>query len=128
MTSWKRTLGVLLLLAGCGSPEIESVPGTVPVSGTVTVDGEPLADGRILFIDAEHLPPRDYLAAIRNGKFELLAPPGLRRVEIRAYGESDPVTMEAPQLLPAQYNDASELSAELESDAPNVLSFELESK
>ena len=130
----KRLMIVVLatvpLLLGCdSSPAVQESEGTVPTAGTVTLDGQPLAKGEITFIDPEAQRPMSFVAEVRNGQFELRAPSGVMRVEIRAFelvgGDDD--TPLSEELIPARYNDQSELSVELMADGPNMLSFELES-
>ena len=125
-------LTVLLaaVFAGCQQEPVPPSDPTTAVTGTVTLDGKPLEEGRIVFIETDSEPRREYLAMIVNGLFEATAPPGTRRVEIRAYEKPETPTAEAgtyPQILPARYNEDSELSAELKADGPNELKFELTS-
>lgn len=123
-------LAAVPLLFGCdSSPAVQESEGTVPAGGTVTLDGQPLTQGEITFIDPEAQRPMSFVAEVRDGQFELRAPSGVVRVEIRAFemvgGDDDtPLTRE---LIPARYNDESELSVELTAEGPNLLSFELES-
>ena len=124
------TLLLATVFAGCAKKEAPPGDPTTAVTGTVTLDGAPLEEGRILFIETDSEPRREYLAMIVNGRFEATAPPGTRRVEIRAYEKPETPTAEAgtyPQILPDRYNEDSELSAELKADGPNELKFELTS-
>jgi hypothetical protein len=98
------------------------------------LDGQPLVNGRITFVQTDVQGAREYTAEIRAGRFETRPPPGLLRVEIRAYepgvgmeGAEDETVGELRQLIPARYNHRSELSAELKAGEPNMLSFELQS-
>lgn len=123
-----------ILCGGCGDapPPVQSVSGTVPVAGFVTLDGQPLPRGRIVFIDTDRKPPEMFLASIEGGKFESEAPPGDLRVEIRSFELPDPgVAVDAtgrfPQIIPAQYNEKSKLSAEVTAVGSNKFSFALES-
>jgi len=99
----------------------------VVVSGKVTLDGQPLAHGQILLKDPEQKPPREYIGAIEQGAFRCDAPPGSLRVEIRCYEQAS-LEAEARQIIPAKYNDSSELTAELKLGEPPQLSFELNSR
>lgn len=123
-------LATVSILLGCGSsPAVPEIEGTVSTAGTVTFDGQPLVKGEITFNDPAAQRPMSFVGEIRNGQFELRAPSGVMRVEIRAYEQAggDDDTPLSKQLIPARYNDRSELSVELTADGPNVLSFELES-
>ena len=125
--------GGLLFAAGCGG---EKPIGDI-VKGTVTLDGQPLADGRI------SLAPTDNVGstvggAIKNGKFEVRIQPGPKSVEItsekitgkqKAYPD-DPKSPEfdiKEQILPAKYNSATELKADVKAGGPTEVSFTLES-
>ncbi|MCA9114072.1 MAG: hypothetical protein KDA79_03240 [Planctomycetaceae bacterium] len=129
---WCLCLPVLQasLMTGCRQEQAAPGDPVTPVTGMVTLDGNPLAEGRIAFIEEDSEPRREYIAMIENGRFEATAPPGTRRVEIRAYQKPENPTEEAgtyPQILPARYNENSELSAELKDSGPNSLTFKLTS-
>jgi hypothetical protein len=113
-------------LLGCGP----SKPETYPVSGTVTWNGQPLPEGSIRFEpeDAKGLPPDP--GQIKDGKYQLQARPGKKRVQIYATRESgkiDPIMGAAPreQYIPAKYNDKTELRAEVTPDGKNEFPFAL---
>lgn len=128
MSSLKWLLvGGLVILSSCGKPAAHVGDPTVDVSGSVTLDGKPLTWGQILFKDPAQDPPREYYGAIEGGQFQCQAPPGTLRVEIRA-DEQASLDEPARSLVPARYNDRSELKAELTPGAPAQLSFELESQ
>ncbi len=118
-------LVALLLVSGCGP----SKPETVPVSGTVTWNGQPLPQGSILFQpeDGKGVPdPGD----IKDGRYQLQAKAGKKKVEIRATRESgkvDPAMGAAPreQYIPAEYNEKTTLRAEVKSGEKNEFNFPL---
>jgi hypothetical protein len=110
-------LGLLLGLAGAGGCSADTGKGTV--RGEVTLDGQPLKDGRIWFVPEDNQsPPVD--TAIVDGRFRLAMPVGPKRVRIsaskvvgkrRMYDTpNSPVVDEIKELLPARYNDRSELT------------------
>jgi hypothetical protein len=132
---------VVFGVVGCGAKSPRSL---LAVSGTVTLDGTPLDQGQIQF---EPQPAAEGAvnagAAIKNGKFELAAPGGLRpgnyRVAITSKNAealpSDPIkAMEAAskptpaaERIPAQYNSATTLKAEVKAEGPNTFDFALKS-
>ena len=120
---------ILLLAAaaalGCGPSD----PKLYPVSGTVTWNGQPLADGDILFVPVDGATVPDP-GKIKDGKFSFQAQAGQKKVEIRATREAGPVdpVMGAPprvQFVPAKYNDATELTAEVKPQEKNEFTFPL---
>ena len=124
VTKWLLVGG--LLLCGCGEAEKPQDKGNL--KGTVTLDGKPLATGRISFIDENSQPRREYLSAIENGEFQCHAPPREMRVEIRSFKMPPNPSIDDPpypQILPARYNDESELTADLKTGKP--VSFKLTS-
>lgn len=127
-----RSLGWLVLVLvvagslGCGP----SGPQRYPVSGTVTWNGQPLAEGDILFVPVDGATVPDP-GKIKDGKFSFEAQAGQKKVEIRATREAGPVdpVMGAPprvQFVPAKYNDATELTAEVKPQEKNEFIFPLE--
>jgi hypothetical protein len=122
----------LFVLAGCGPAAVKPVP----VTGTVTLDGKPLQEGRISFITPGQVPE---LIEIEEGRFEGMAKPGVRRVEIAAYR---PVRIgpEVPEAirplmkdgkenyLPARYHRNSELTQTVAESGDNDFRFDLTSK
>lgn len=114
------------LLAGCGKSEFETV------TGTVTFDGQPLPDGDILFQPADPKYGPD-AGKINDGKFTLPVRPGSRKVEIRAVrmvpGKKGPMGEDAHEdYIPAQYNDNTTLTADVQPGSKNEFSFQLTSK
>jgi hypothetical protein len=114
-----------LPVAGCGP----SGPETYPVSGTVTWNGGPLPEGHIVFdpVDGSVAPDA---GKIENGKFELQAQPGEKRVEIdatRESGEVDPVMHAAPReaYIPSKYNSETILKATVTAGGDNTFTSAL---
>jgi hypothetical protein len=122
MLRWTCLLVLLGTQAGCGD-------GTYPVSGTVTVAGQPLKTGKILLIDPD-LHRDAEVADVVDGKFQLRAREGKKRVEIRCgvwTGEignfGGKITDEG---LPKRYNTESQLTCEVSRSGPNVFEFKLD--
>lgn len=129
-----RSVGCAVLLTilsaapGCaGKPESR----LTPVSGTVTCDGRPLAEGSISFKTVltgalDTLP-------IREGRFDGNVLPGERRVEIASYRSrivgTDSMKGEVKQnLISAQFNTDSTLTATVTARGPETFAFEVKSK
>ena len=120
---------LLIVIGGC-TQELRMYK----VTGTVTFDGEPVPIGNIQFVatDGVHgAEPGD----IKNGKYELKAYEGSKRVEISAPkiipgsklrgAGGEPVPEE---YLPERYNASSELKATVKPDDKNTIDFTLTSK
>jgi hypothetical protein len=120
---------VVVLLPGCSTG-----PRTYKVSGTVTFDGKPLPDGDILFISLDKA-TGPVAAKIRDGRFELKAREGKKRVEVSAArilpgskvrgAGGEPV---AEEYLPESYNNKSTLTAAVAARDDNNFEFKLDSK
>lgn len=103
----------LLALSGCG-PESKMIT----VTGTVTIDGQTPKSGSISFIPLDGMSPTAG-AVITDGKYKSEAPLGESKVEIRVpkvvgkkklYDTPDSPEQEImEEVLPAKYNEASEL-------------------
>ncbi len=103
------------------------------VSGTILLDGKTLPDGFVTFVS----PTEGHFEAlaIKEGAFAGKAGVGVRRVEIIATRDVQPVAAargpEGPpqavkeNYLPAKYSTSSTLSAEVTESGPNVFTFEL---
>lgn len=130
--SWQNATAcaaaVLLLCGtlGCGSD------GMVVASGGVTFDGQPLADGAVSLYPADKsVAPQG--GRIRGGRFQLRCRPGKYRVEILASRpkegakELTPGMTPLEQYIPAQYNDASSLEAEVSTKSRQEFTFDLAS-
>lgn len=117
----------LLLILGCSSG-----PKTYQVIGTVTLDGRPLPEGDIHFlsVDGRYGPEPGKL---KDGRYELWAKAGKKRVEISASrilpggakgAGGEPVPEE---YIPERYNVQSTLTAEVTPDGANRFDFPLQS-
>ncbi|EAQ79962.1 hypothetical protein [Blastopirellula marina] len=119
------------ILTGCGA----SGPTYHTVAGRVTLDGQPIAAGRILLRD----PTRQVgsvEAAIVDGRFEVKALPGPKRVEISAQKEvplpGGKTNIEGDstrfvEAVPTRYNKSSTLELIVAEDLENQ-DFELKSQ
>jgi len=123
-------LGLVLVGIGCDGP---NGPTPVGVSGTVQLDKKPMAEGEIVFSVAGEVPAT---MEIKEGAFEGKSLPGKAKVEVRQYKMvKQKVTMPgaAPDsvkqnMLPARYNTATTLSADVTKDGANKFEFSVESK
>lgn len=119
---------VLLLNSGC-----ESGPHMYPVSGQVIYKGEPVAEGDIFFEDAA-LKQDTAFGKIKDGKYELIALPGEKKVRIRASKETGKVIEGAMgakiaqrvDLIPRNYNTETTLTRSVEAKSGQILDFKLE--
>jgi len=135
-----RYLGSFILLgvlAGCGQP---SGPELYDVSGAVTLDGQPVKNGEVVF-RAEDGQGQTAAGKIVDGRYELKAGPGAKRVEISSMQKvpgavgapgtpGDPVSDTNPadvlaESIPAKYNSDSELKAEVAANNDNVFDYTL---
>lgn len=104
-----------LMLSGCGAAVVE----TTRVSGVVKINGKPLEIGVIGF---EPESPSDPSATseIRDGKFAIDSPRGLRRISIMAYRQAKGLGPDGKpykeQYLPAKFNLESDRTLEVDSD------------
>jgi hypothetical protein len=121
-----------VFLIGCGPSGLK----LNPVSGTVTFDGEPLPEGRIQFRAVEG-DQRAFSGAIEQGRYTVETMPGKMAVEITAsriipgkFDESNPgeKTPVGEMYIPARYNSATELTAEIPSGGVKQLDFTLTGK
>lgn len=111
-----------LLLAGCSPPK------PVPVSGRVTLDGEDLAEGDIEFVsDNPAFGPE--AGKVAQGRFELQARPGKNKVKITATRKLPPKGGfdYFESVIPAKYNEQTELTADVPGEGRSDLLFELKS-
>lgn len=125
-------------LAGCSGGD--GLPRE-PVSGSVDFDGKPLDKGSITFLPAEAELPTQGGADVMAGKYAIprdqgLVPGKYRVVITSAGGDSEKSKdttngmpgMSAPlpkELLPAQYNTKSTLTAEVKAGDANLFEFDL---
>lgn len=125
---------VIGLANGCKPSTAE--PGTVPVTGMVTLDGQPIAEGRIT-VHPPNGDGRSASAPIIEGKYQLNAEPGPKKVEIIANrvipGKFDETTnpgVKEPlqeMYIPKMYNTETTLKMDVGSGT-NEYPFELKSK
>jgi hypothetical protein len=128
---------VLALLLGCGAED--NLPREA-VSGAVSIEGKPLKTGLITFLPSEDVPTQGG-AAVVEGKYSIARNqglvPGKYRVVISS-PEDKPEQMidktnnapglppvPAKEVIPAQYNNDSLLTAEIKPGAKNVFEFNL---
>jgi len=124
--------GLLLLACGCGDPLNKQA-----VSGKVTFKGKPLEHGKIEFSPLDGQTTL-MLAAISNGEYSIPAKqglsPGKYKVMINA-PEGANLNPSGPpgsdlgppptELIPARYNEKSDLRAEVIKGGANVFDFTL---
>ena len=123
-------LAGLLLLAGCAGNESS-------IWGTVNLDGKPVPEGDIRFIPMEGTQGADAGAAIRDGKYKVVAKElasGKYRVSIRGYKhggkmEPDPLGGEpikgTVQIVPKKYQGEDSVLVREYSRGVGRLDFEL---
>ena len=122
----------LVLPIGCGGGNAAAV------SGSVTLDGAPLDEATITFVPLTGGQRQAAWAPIAGGKYSIDSSNGLGtgqfRVEIRAVrsggdkaNPNEPTLMTAKDIVPAKYNNHSELSAEIK-PGRNVANFELKTR
>jgi hypothetical protein len=134
----------ILFAAGCGDSKSYSIAA---VSGVVTLDGKPVPRAEITFQpvgDSDNPTPGPGSAgkADAEGRFELQcingelgAVVGKHKVQIRSHKEQPPGDNDSgaaipPQkeLIPARYNDESELTFEVPEGGTTEANFELKSR
>jgi hypothetical protein len=131
-------LAALWLICGCGGNPL----GRFAISGSVNVDGAPLEKGNISFQPTEAQPTSSG-AVVSRGKFSIPRDSGLAvgkyRVVVNAAvpgteGKPTPDTMPgdppppARELIPPNWNVASEQTIEVKPDGPFVFPFEIATK
>jgi len=115
-------------LAGCRG---ETGPAKYTVSGTVTLDGKQLSNGDVSFYPvAGNLPAA--AGKLQDGRYTFRAVAGQHRVVIRAVSDKPIITspIDPPRyesIVPARYNDATTLAAEVQTTGSNHFDFALES-
>ncbi|MCG8451509.1 MAG: hypothetical protein MI725_18235 [Pirellulales bacterium] len=124
---------LLVQIVGCSQDELNGVA----VNGRVSYQGQPIESGEIIFRSTSG--NLDVYAKIEAGRFEILNDkglmPGAYRVEVYSPQKTgkmipDPdepalTTAEIYELLPAKYNEMTELTRQIEATT-NELLFELE--
>jgi hypothetical protein len=117
------------VLAGCSGG-----PKTATVSGVVKVSGKEAEKGSITFIPADGK-GQTAGAAIENGRYTAKVPHGAMRVEVRVpkvvgkkslYGKDGPYGDITEDVLPAKYNDKTELTLDVTGDV--VKDWDLQGK
>lgn len=121
---------VCALVIGC-SAKPTGMPDVAPVTGTVTLNGEPLAGASVIFQSESGHSAMGTTDS--SGSYQLTAPGnqkgaviGLNKVKINSKldGPPDPNWKDP---IPARYNSASELSAQV-NPGKNSFDFALEKK
>ena len=111
--------------------------GQVSATGTVTLDGQPLEKGTISFMPTGQTGTTGG-GDIVKGKYSAYVSPGEMRVSIRAEREvpvANPtqeqiergMTVDRESIIPAKYNDRSELKATV-TDSAREFNYDLTSK
>jgi hypothetical protein len=114
-------IALLALASGCATE-----PPSYVVSGKVNLDGKPLKDGEISFVAEDGKTPLAN-GSIVAGAFEFPAQAGKKKVQIYSRHEV-PGSGMFNELLPAKYNSATELTAEVKAGGENKFTFELKSR
>jgi hypothetical protein len=131
------TVLTVSLIGGCGGDPL----GRHGISGTVTLDGAPLAKGNLSLQPAEQQPTSSG-AVILEGKYSIPREQGLvagkYRVSINAasrggaeLSETAPPGEPPPppkELIPPDWNTASEQFIEVKKEGPFVFDFEVATK
>lgn len=129
MPAYAASLGVLVLLSGCG----ESHPATAPVSGIITFAGKPVPGGTVMFVPeppgapayGEIQPDGSYrLSTFSEGDGAIL---GEHRIAISAVDIPNPELPEARALVPFKYSSeqTSGLRAEITKQEMNAVDLNL---
>jgi hypothetical protein len=120
----------VVIVSGC--TKRHKPPTQVDVKGTVNLDGKPMPDGEISFFVLGEVPTS---MPIQSGAFSGKAAVGSNRVEVRAYKAGTPVDMggqkfggEKENYIPAEYNTASKMTADVASGGANDFKFDVKSK
>jgi hypothetical protein len=120
-------VGLMAAALGCTGG---NMPRRFDVTGTVTLNGQPLPEGSVRF-QPTGTGGRPEGASIRDGRFSLQAVEGSYHVVIsvprpvepkRVLKDMGPSFVEA---LPARYNTATTLTADVKPEGPNDFLFEL---
>jgi hypothetical protein len=129
----------LLLLGGCGGDPL----GRYAISGSVSVDGTPLAKGNISFQPTENQPtssgavvvggrfsiPRD--SGLVVGKYRVVvnaAVPGTEGKAVPADAQPGDPPPPAQELIPPEWNVASQHTIEVKREGPFDFPFEIATK
>lgn len=115
-------------LVGCRG---ETGPAKYTVSGTVTLDGKPLSNGDVTFYPvAGNLPAA--AGKLEDGRYTFRTVAGEHRVVVRAVSDKPIITspIDPPlyeSIVPARYNDATTLTADVTPAGRNRFDFDLAS-
>ncbi|MCH2115441.1 MAG: hypothetical protein MK171_11105 [Pirellulales bacterium] len=143
MKDAKQVLVVLLLLFSVISLGCRNNPaGRQPVEGRVTLDGTPLQDGDLALRPVGKGPSVG--GRIANGRFRIARKygplPGSyhvlitshqetgREMDLSDYSNEKVKVAETRQIVPAQYNELTELKMEVTSGGENKFDYSLDSK
>ena len=115
----------LLSPIGCRTSD-SRLPNRDGVSGTVTLDGQKVDGGTITFFSEKDVAAGiQASASIKDGRYEILVTPGLKKVKINQTVETRPNVFE--DLIPAKYNSKTTLEADV-SQENKQFDYELLSK
>jgi hypothetical protein len=119
-------VALAFLVAGC------SASSTRKVTGTASWQGTPIAEGTINLIPLDPAVPA-VSGKIVDGKFELLALPGEKKVEIYATRAAGAVVPEMgmagrEMYIPEEYNARSKLTMNVSASGDNHFTFDLPDK
>ena len=123
----------LLWFAATSAIGCSQGPVTYEFSGAVSYLDQPISDGQILFVDPTGAEPTAR-APIRDGRYSVRTTSGTKLVRITAVEETGKTIEgamgatypETIDLIPAQYNSASELRITLASDKLQGNDFHLQ--
>lgn len=128
-------ISTLLVVAGCNA----SSESPLPLAGSVEIDGRPISQGSVTFLSSTG----DVATGqISNGQYAIPSAQGLPAgtYGVQIYGQEptgktqpDPdvrgQTIEVMRsVVPAQYNERSELTVEITAQSASQLDFKLQSK
>ena len=124
---WHVFLAVCCIV-GCRG---ETGPAKYTVSGTVTLDGKQLSNGDVSFYPVAGALPAA-AGKLQNGRYTFRAVAGQHRVVIRAVSDKPIITspIDPPRyesIVPARYNDATTLTADVTPAGRNRFDFDLAS-
>jgi hypothetical protein len=123
---------LLIVAAGCSRSELQ----IAPVRGSVTLDGKPVFEAKLVF-QPEGPGSPSYGFTDQNGRYELGYKRGVKGARLGWHSVSivmdteivgpDGNPVHRPQLVPARYNEKTELRGEVKRGDDNEFNFALES-
>jgi hypothetical protein len=137
----RASLALILTMIGCSRSK-DDLPRQ-PVAGTVTMNGQPLPEGVIQFYPTGNAKTTGANATIKDGQFSIPREDGLvpgsykvsiSHAELQAAlfkGKKDDSPRSkklGPELIPAEYNAKSTLTAEVKPGGTRDLKYELNSR